>query len=84
MLNIETTKDYGFKLKFVDDMTETYSQIHCKDKYSHLSSNIWWLWSIGCVYVYEQYDSGFKTNCSYLNFRFRSCLVQRDAQHSDN
>ena len=29
MLNIQTTIDCGFNLKFVRDMTKTYSQLHC-------------------------------------------------------
>ena len=32
MVNIQTTTDYGFSLKFVRHMTKTYSQMHCKDK----------------------------------------------------
>ena len=47
MLKIETTKDYGFNLNFARDMTKTYSQIHCKDKYSYLSLIISCLWSNG-------------------------------------
>ena len=37
MLNIETTKGYVFNLKFVRYMKKTYSQMHCKNKYSHLT-----------------------------------------------
>ena len=47
MLNIQTTVNCGFSLKFVRDTTKTYSQMHCKDKYSHLISIILFLWSIG-------------------------------------
>ena len=36
-LNNKRTKHYGFNTKFVRDMTKTYSQMDCKDKYSHLS-----------------------------------------------
>ena len=37
MLKIQTTEDRGFNQKFVRDMRETYSPMHCEDKYSHLS-----------------------------------------------
>ena len=40
MLNIQTTVNCGFSVKFVRDMTKTYSQMHCKDKYPDLSSVI--------------------------------------------
>ena len=40
ILNMETTKGCGFNLKFVRDMTKSYRKVHCKDKYSHLSSII--------------------------------------------
>ena len=45
--NIQTTTDGGFNQKFVRDMKKIYSQMHRKDKYSHLSSIICCLWSIG-------------------------------------
>ena len=83
-LNIQTTKDCGFNLKFVRDMTKTYSQMPCKDKYSHVRSIICSLLSNGGVFVYELNGCGFETNCSYLKFRFRFCFAQRVAQHSDN
>ena len=41
IINIHTTKDCGFNLKFVRHMTKTYNQMHWKDKYLHLSSIIW-------------------------------------------
>ena len=41
MANIEKTKDTGFNLNFVSDMTKRYCQVHCKDNHSHLSSIIW-------------------------------------------
>ena len=82
MFNIQTTIDCGFNLKFLRDMKKTSSQMRCKDKYSHLSSIIWCLWSIGLVFVYEQNDCVFETNCSYLNFRFRSSFEQGDPQQT--
>ena len=84
LLNIQRTTYFGFNLKIVGDMTTTYSPMHCKDKYSHLSSIIFWLWSIGWLFVYEEYDYGFGTNCSYLTLRFRFCFEQQVPQHSDN
>ena len=41
MLNIHIIKDCGFNMKFLCDMTKTYSQMHSKDKYSHPSSINW-------------------------------------------
>ena len=41
MLNLEQTKDGRFNLKLVRDVRKTYSQMHCKDKYSHISLSIW-------------------------------------------
>ena len=41
MVNIHRIEDCGLKLKFVHYMTETYSQMHCTDKYSPRSSIIW-------------------------------------------
>ena len=81
MLNIERGKDCGFNLKFVHDMTKTYSQMHSKDKYSHLSSIIWWLWSNVLVFAYVLNSCSLETNSSYLKFRFCSCLEKRDGRH---
>ena len=84
MFNIHTTKDCWLRLKFERHMTKTYNEMHSKDKYSHLSSIIWWLGSNGGVFVYELYGCGFEINYSYINFRFGSCFEQQDGQHWDN
>ena len=68
MINIQRTQDSGFNLKFIRDMTKTYSQMHCKDR----------------VFVQELSDCGLETTCSYLIFEFRICFEQQGAQHSDN
>ena len=43
-LDIQATTEWGFTLKCVRDMTRTYSQMHCRDKYSQHSSIIWPVW----------------------------------------
>ena len=39
-LDIQANKECGFTLKLVRDMTKTYSQLHCTDKYTQHSSII--------------------------------------------
>ena len=39
-IDIQATKECGFTLKRVRDMTRTYSQMHCADKDSEYSSII--------------------------------------------
>ena len=75
-LDIQATIECGFILKCVSDMTRTYSQIHCTDKYSEHSSIIWPVWPNGWVFVYELSGSGFESSRSYLNFRFHACFKQ--------
>ena len=61
------TIECGFTLKGVCDMTRTYSQMHCTDKYSEHSSIIlaslakWW-----SVCFHELSGSGFKSSFSQL------------------
>ena len=50
-LEIQTTIACGFIMKCVRDMTRTYSQMRCADKYSEHSSIIWQAWPNGWVFV---------------------------------
>ena len=83
-LDIQTTIECGFTLKCLCDMTRTYSQIHCTDKYSEHSSIIWPVWPNGWVFIYELSRSGFESSRSLLNFRFHVCFEQRVPWHSGN
>ena len=74
--DIQATIECGLTLKRVRDMTRTYSQMHCTDKYSEHSSFIWSVWLNGYVFVYELSGSEFKSSLSYLNFRFLACVEQ--------
>ena len=65
-LDIQATIECGFTLKHVCDLTRTYSQMHCTDKYSENSSIIWPVWPNGWVFVYKLNGSGFESNCSHL------------------
>ena len=40
-LDIQATIECGFTLKCIRDVTRTYHQMHCTDKYSQQSSIIW-------------------------------------------
>ena len=46
-LDIQATIECGFTLKRVRDMIRTYSQMHCRDKFSLDSSVIWLVWLNG-------------------------------------
>ena len=87
-LDIQATIKCGFTLKRVGDMTRIYSQMHRTDRYSEHSSIIkkkeWPAWPNGWVFVYKLSGSGFECSCSYLNFRFCSCLKQEVPLHSGN
>ena len=48
---IDWPNGLGFTLKCVCDMTRTYSQMHCTDKYSEHSSIIWPVWPNGRVFI---------------------------------
>ena len=50
-LHIPATKEYGFTLKHVRDMTRTCSQMHRIDKYSEHSTIICPVWLNGLVFV---------------------------------
>ena len=65
-LDIQATIECGFTLKRVRDMTRTYSQMHCTDKYSEHSSIIWLVWPNGWVFVYEVSGSGFESSWNHL------------------
>ena len=41
LLDIPANIECGFTMKRVHDMTRTYSEIQCADKYSEHSSMIW-------------------------------------------
>ena len=49
-LDIQATAECGFTLKRVCDMTRTYGQMHCTDKYLEHSSIIWPVWPNGWVF----------------------------------
>ena len=40
-VDIQASREFGFTLRQVRDMTRTYSQMHRTDKYSQQSSIIW-------------------------------------------
>ena len=65
-------------------MRRTYSQIHPTDKYSEHDSIIWSVSSNGSLLVYDLSDSGFKSSCSHLNFRFCLSFDLGDPWHSCN
>ena len=52
-LDTQATIECGFTLKYLHDMTRTYSQMHCTDKYLQHSSIIWPVWLNSWVFVYE-------------------------------
>ena len=81
-LDIQANTECGFTLKRVRDMTRTYSQMHCTDKYSEQSSIIWPVCRNGWVFIYELTRFGFEFSCSHLNFTFRACFEQGDPWHS--
>ena len=76
-LDIQATIECGFILKHACDMTRTYSQMHCRDKYSQHSSIIWPVWLDGWVFVYELSGCGFESYCNHniwkLYFDFNCC-----------
>ena len=76
--------EHGFTMKRVCDMIRTYGQMHCTNRYSQHSSIIWPDWANGCVFVYKLSGCGFKSSCSHLNFRFRTCFKQGVSWHSGN
>ena len=83
-LDIQANTERGFTLKSVSDMTRTFSQMHCTDKYSGQSLIIWLGWPNGSVFTYELSGFGFEFSCSHLNFTFRACFEQGDPWHSRN
>ena len=74
--DIHATVDCGFTLKRVRDMTRTYRQMQCTDKYSQLSSIIWSGRPSGWTFLYEVICCGFESSCTHLNFRFQICFEQ--------
>ena len=83
-LDIHATIECEFILKRARDITRTYSQMHCKDRYSHLTSIIWWIRPNSWDFIYELRDFGFQSSFSHLNLRFHSCLEQEVPWQSDN
>ena len=51
VLDIQTTRECGFTLKRVPDMTRTYSLMHRTNKYLEHSSIIWPVWPNGSVFI---------------------------------
>ena len=68
-LTFRQTKECGFTLECVHDMTRTYSQMHHTDKCSQHSSIIWPVRLNGWVFAYELSGCGFKSSCSHLNIQ---------------
>ena len=66
-LDIQATRECGFTLKHVRDMTGTYSEMHRTDKYSEHRPIIWPVWPNGWVFVYELNGSGFESSYSHLD-----------------
>ena len=56
-------------------MTERI-QMHHRGKYWQHSSIIEPVWLYGWVFVYKLSGCGFKSHCSHLNFRYRTCLEE--------
>ena len=54
----------------------TYSKVHRTYEYSQHSLIICPVWLNGWVFVYELSGCGFKSCCSHLNFRYRTCFEQ--------
>ena len=84
LLDVQATRECGFTLIYVRNMTRTYSQMQRKDKYSRLSSIIWPIWLNGWVVVYEVSGCGFESSWSHLNLRFRACFEQGLPWHLGN
>ena len=67
----------------VRDMTRIYTQMDHSDNFSEqldhsaVSLNCW-------VFIYKLSGSGFESQWSHLNFRFRTCFEQRVTWHSGN
>ena len=76
-LDIQATIECEFTLKFVRDMTGTYSQMYHTDKYSQHIWMIWPVWLNDWVFVYELRGCGFESSCSerhplsLFNFRYQ-------------
>ena len=68
--DIHATIECRFTLKYLHDMTRTYSSMYHIDKYSHHSSIIWHDWLNFWMFVYELSGCGFESRCSHLNFRY--------------
>ena len=73
---IEATRECGFTLKQVYDMTRTYSQMQHIDKFSQHTSIIWAVWPNGSVLVYKLSSFGFKSRCSHLILAYHCCFEQ--------
>ena len=83
-LDIQETIKFEFTLKLVRDMTKTYSQMHCKNKYSQQRSIIWPV-CLNCrVVIYELSGCELKSRCSHLNSRFFGCFEEEVLFHSGN
>ena len=83
-LDIQASIECRFILKPVRDMTITYSQMQCTDKYSQDNSVIRPVWLNGCVFVYELSGCGFEFRCCHLNFRYSPCFEHGVPWHSGN
>ena len=75
-LTFRETIECRFTLKLVCDMMITYSQMHCRDKYSQHSSIILSVWLYGWVFIYELSGCGFESHCYHLYFRYSTCFKQ--------
>ena len=80
--HIQAYIECGFTLKRVRDMTRTYGQMHCTDKYSQHSSVILPVWPNDWMFVYELNGCRFESRCSHLNFRYRAFFEQGVPWHS--
>ena len=80
----QPTKESGFTLKRVRDMTRTYSEMHSTERYSQDSRMIWPVRPIGWLFVYEESGSESKSRCSHLTSRFCGCFEQGVLWHSGN
>ena len=75
-LDLQAIRECGFTLKGVRDMTRTYSQMHCTDKYSEQWPIIWPVWPNVWVLVYELSGFGFEYSCTHLNFSLHAFFEQ--------
>ena len=65
VLDIQTTIQHGFTLKYAHDITKAYSQMYRGDRYLEHSSIIYPVWSNGWLFVYKLSRSRFESRCSH-------------------